>query len=225
MSPAEVMEDPEGPEGPRAKQSEQSNQSTSCRPRLRARLAAIPAVLLGLTVGSLTIGGAFSALAHAAGNCENGPGPRPAAQCPAKPPARGRQPSQVSDQQWRGALGAADFWNAHVPGQAWPVSPDPHARGWYPVETGARPGHQRHAIYYGGVFPDREHRVQHLEESHHVPANQASGSNDVYREYDVNARAGHTAPRGAERIVRNVRTHHVYATFDHCGSFHYLGHW
>ncbi|WP_093770455.1 ribonuclease domain-containing protein [Streptomyces sp. yr375] len=182
-------------------------------------------MLLGLAVGSLTVGGAFSALVQAADACENGACQRSATRCPAKPPARGRQPPQVSDQQWRGALGAADFWNAQFPGRAWPGGKDPHTRGWYHFESGSRPGRQRHVIYYGGVFPDREHRVQRLEESRHVPANQASGANDVYREYDVNAQAGHTGPRGGERIVRNVRTHHVYATFDHCGSFHYLGHW
>lgn len=218
--------------------------SLSSRLRAHARKATIPAMLLGLTFGS--VGVATTAHAASGPSCQSVPNQTcPAPGPSADPlPARGSQPAGVSSQQWRGATSAAQFWNTEgisnirgdrfhlvmrgqngYPGQGWPGDTNPNARSWYHFETGGSWRPQQHYIVYGGVFQDRDHRIQNLEQSHHVSSNDASGSNSVYREYDVNAWSTSTANRGTERIVRNVRNGHVYATFDHYGSFHYLGRW
>ncbi|MET9865437.1 MULTISPECIES: ribonuclease domain-containing protein [unclassified Streptomyces] len=227
-----------------ALETPRAQRTLSSRLKAYVRKAAIPALLLGVTIGGVGV----STAAHAAEgpSCFSVPGQT----CPAPGPAadplpwRGPQPAGISDQQWNGAIAAANFWNIEgisnapgdrfhlvmrgqhgFPGQGWPGDTNPNARSWYHFETGSswRPVH--HYIVYGGVFQDREHRVQHLEESHHVQPNNASGSNGVYREYDVHAWSRTAASRGQERIVRNVHNGHVYATFDHYGSFHYLGRW
>jgi len=232
------------PSSESSESSGSSGRSLSSRLRARARKVAVPAVLLGLTVGGVGL----SATAHAAEgpSCASVPGQT----CPAPGPAadplpsRGSQPAGVSTQQWRGATTAATFWGNEgistasgdryhlvmrgqtgYPGQGWPGNTSTNARAWYHFETGSSWRPEHHYIVYGGVFQDRDHRIENLEESHHVTQNNASGSNAVYREYDVNSWSTATANRGRERIVRNVRNGHVYATFDHYGSFHYLGRW
>jgi hypothetical protein len=216
----------------------------SSRLKAHARKAVIPAMLLSVTIGGVGV----SATAHAAEgpSCASVPGQT----CPAPGPAadplpqRGPQPAGVSNQQWRGFTTAADFWSREgvsnvpgdpyhlvmqgqrgYPGQGWPGNTSANARHWYHFETGGSWRPEHHYIVYGGVFQDRDHRIQNLEESHHVQPSNASGSNSVYREYDVNSWSHTTASRGQERIVRNVRNGHVYATFNHYGSFHYLGRW
>ncbi|QNP68080.1 hypothetical protein IAG44_00355 [Streptomyces roseirectus] len=232
------MSSTEAVETPRVKRS------LTSRLRAHARKAGITAMLLGVTAGGLGL----SATAHAAStpSCETIPNQT----CPApgpsgdQLPARHSRPAGVTEEQWRGATTAADFWNVEgvsnapgdrlhlvmrgqngFPGRGWPSDTNPNARAWYHFETGSGRVPQRWYIVYGGVFQDREQRVQNLERSHHVWASDAAGSNDVYREYDIHAWAGDNHIRGRERIVRNVRNGHVYATFDHYGSFHYLGRW
>ncbi|MFI9172101.1 hypothetical protein [Streptomyces lincolnensis] len=228
-----------------ALETARTRRTLSSRLKAHARKAVIPAVLLGITIGSVGV----SATAHAAEgpSCFSVPGQTCPAPGPAADPLPQRQtqePAGVSSQQWRGATTAANFWNAEgisnapgdrfhlvmrgqhgFPGQGWPGNTSTNARAWYHFETGSSWRPEHHYIVYGGVFQDREHRIQNLEESHHVRPNNASGSNSVYREYDITSWSQTTANRGRERIVRNVRNGHVYATFDHYGSFHYLGRW
>ncbi|MDO0933902.1 ribonuclease domain-containing protein [Streptomyces sp. DG2A-72] len=225
--------------------SSSSRRSLSSRLRDRARKAAVPAMLLSITIGGVGV----SATAHAA----EGPScfSAPAQTCPAPAPApaplppRGDQPAGISNQQWRGAASAAEFWSREgvsniqgdrfhlvapgergYPGQGWPGNITQGARAWYHFDTGTSRVREHHYIYYGGLFRDGRHVIQGLEERHHVTPNNADGSQDIYREYDVHAwNHAQTGIRGRERIVRNTRNGHVYATFDHYGSFHYLGRW
>lgn len=229
MSSTEALETP------------REKRSLSSRLRAHARKAAIPVMLLGITVSGVGV----SASAHAASapSCSS----LPSQTCPAAPaplPARGSQPAGISNQDWRGAQTAATFWSnegvstsnpsrlaargeSGFPGNGWPGSSNPNARGWYAYDTGTSRVQEHWEVYYGGVFQDRQGDVARLELRHHVSQNNASGSNNVYREYDVNSwqRVGNHHPRDAQRLVRNTRNGHVYATFDHYGSFHYLGTW
>ncbi|MEU0589500.1 ribonuclease domain-containing protein [Streptomyces sp. NPDC006132] len=227
-----------------ALETPRAQRTLSSRLKAYVRKAAIPALLLSVTIGG--VGASTAAHAAEGPSCYSVPGQT----CPAPGPAadplpwRGSQPAGISNQQWNGAISAANFWNIEgisnapgdrfhlvsrgeqgFPGQGWPGDTNPNARHWYHFETGSSWRRVHHYIVYGGVFQDREHRIQRLEESHHVQPSNASGSNGVYREYDVNAWSQPSSSRGQERIVRNVRNGHVYATFDHYGSFHYLGRW
>ncbi|GAA3804781.1 hypothetical protein GCM10022403_043370 [Streptomyces coacervatus] len=224
----------EVPETPRVKRP------LSSRLKAHARKAAIPAMLLSITIGGVGV----SATAHAA----EGPScaSLPAQTCPAQAPQRGAQPSNVSDQDWRGAVTAADFWNTHGVDTfhgmhelvthenqhftgGWPGGTGRSDAGWYHFYTGSFWNRQTHWIWYGGVFQDRGVQLQHLEQSFGVSAANANGGHNVYREYDMLAYTGGAAPgsgrRGTYRIVRNTHTGHVYATFDHYRTFHYLGRW
>ncbi|PWG11142.1 hypothetical protein DF268_23435 [Streptomyces sp. V2] len=205
--------------------------SLSSRLLAHARKAVIPALLLGATVGGLGL----STAAQAA----DGPQCPPTAQtCRAEAPWRGEQPNGVSNEDWNGANTAAQFWSDHqtvrqgssgghlVTGQGgWPG--DTAGRGWYSFTTGSWRNRTTWWIYYGGQFWDRDNRVAHHEEfDYGVSAWDANGGGGQYREYDVFAHTGtDSGIRGKVRIVRNTRNGHVYATFDHYGSFHYLGRW
>ncbi|MHC5903632.1 hypothetical protein ACVNF4_06915 [Streptomyces sp. S6] len=202
--------------------------------RAYARKVVIPAMLLGVTVSGLGL----SATAHAA----DAPGcSAPTQTCPAEAPWRGSQPGNVSDQDWRAAVTAADFWNTHDINRAnglnelvtsenpqyhqgWPG--DTNGRGWYSFTTGSWPRRTTHWIYYGGVFQDRGGQVANQEAGFHVPNMYTDGSTGAYREYDtLSHESTGSNIRGTMRIVRNIYTGHVYATFDHYNTFHYLGRW
>lgn len=230
MTSTEVLEAP------------RAERTLSSRLKAHARKAAIPALLLSITFGGIGV----STTAHAASapSCTT----VPAQTCPAQAPLRGAQPNVrgITDRDWRGAVTAAGFWNTHGVDHfhgmhelvthenqhftgGWPGGTGRSDAGWYHFTTGSWLHRQTHWIWYGGVFRDRNQQLERLERSFGVSQSRANGANGVYREYDMLAYTRANAPgsgtRGTYRIVRNTHTGHVYATFDHYKTFHYLGRW
>lgn len=233
------MTSTEALETPRAKRP------LSSRLKAHARKAAIPAMLLSVTLGGVGV----STTAHAAEAPSCSTTPNTHVTCPAQAPYRGTRPTNnpaITPQNWNGALSAATFWSMHginhfnglhelvTEGNpqyhgGWPGDTARSAVGWYHWTTGTFLRRETNWIWYGGVFNDRNHRLSNLEASFGVPASRRQGVHQVYREYDMlgyttGQRPG-SGSRGQYRIVRNVDTGHVYATFDHYTSFHYLGRW
>lgn len=117
-------------------------------------------------------------------------------------------------------------------GNGWPTA----ARGWYAFWSNADSDH--HYIFLGGVYNDNSRALERAEIRRGVAARLATGSHggattSHYEEYDIyqhntpgirsNGTSQAAGYRGAARLVRNWATGHVYATFDHYSTFHYIG--
>ncbi|MFI9169326.1 hypothetical protein [Streptomyces lincolnensis] len=161
-----------------------------------------------------------------------------------------QQPAGVTAQDWHDAQDAANFWsNRHINwseatwrstrsgfhwdsyyrldngGPGWPDPPTGY-QGWFYLQY-PNTNTQRF-MYTGGTYRDDSHILRNAEMGRGVtPGNAQGGAQSGYREYDIDS---HTGPggrgvsRGQRRIVRNIHSGHVYATFDHYKTFHYLGH-
>ncbi|MDX3517917.1 ribonuclease domain-containing protein [Streptomyces scabiei] len=160
--------------------------------------------------------------------------------CPAHP-----APSGVDQQDWNAAIEAADFWANyeanhlgatvaytpserywrldHTPGHGWPSAGGGGV--WYAYWD--RHTQNYEYVYYGGRFNDSQRRVTRAENRRGVANTNAfptAGTrSSPYVEYDIDYYDDPHDPRNARRIVRNTRTGHVYATFDHYNTFYYLG--
>ncbi|MEW2119289.1 ribonuclease domain-containing protein [Streptomyces sp. NPDC005474] len=156
-------------------------------------------------------------------------------------------PAGVNWGQWQDANSAAAFWAnynfqwgyyEYTPNgtaydriswhryQGWPAQV--YGGRWVGYWEGSR--QQSRFMYYGGLYNDYGRQVSNEERRRGVGAADAYSTftdnwgrhNAPYVEYDMDA---YTSPTGRNdrRLVRNPRTGHVYVTFDHYNTFHYLG--